>query len=623
MASKSKISDDDTRVLVARLWRDYMRFYLGRLTVAVICMAIVGGASGGIVYLVEQTLDEALIAGSETMIWTVAIGFLIVAFTRGAANFAQTTLMHSVGLRIIQRMQGQMFNALQRADIQYLHDEGTARQLSRFSNDVNFLRDAISKVFTSAGRDSLVVLVLVGQMFYLNWQMAVVAFVFFPVSVLPIVRIGRRLRRVSATTQSEFGQMTSVLDDSLKGARQVRAYRMQDYEQRRADNAFAEMYRLVFKAAVVRSLTYPIMDGLSGAALAAILVWGGYQILQDTMTVGEFMAFFMAVITAYQPMRSIANLNAALQEGLAAAQRIFSIIDYEPRIQDKPDARTLVPESGRVALRDVHFSYSSGEPVLHGVDLEVPAGETVALVGPSGAGKSTVLNLIPRFYDVAAGAVEVDGQDVRDVTMDSLLAQIGLVSQETTLFNDTVRANIAYGRTGASEAEIVEAAKSAAAHDFIMGLPQGYETVVGEQGVKLSGGQRQRIAIARAMLKNAPILLLDEATSALDTESERQVQGALKRLMAGRTVVVIAHRLSTIADADRIYVMQGGRVVESGTHSSLSAHGGLYARLQAMQFQGIEEVPASDPEPDRPSDDIEGSDGDLDRREQAAGPSGR
>ena len=581
--------DHDTRLLVARLWRDYMRHYVGRIAIAVVCMTIVGAASGGVVYLVEKTLDDALIQGSETMIWFVAVGFFVVALVRGVANFAQTTLMHSVGLRIIERMQSQMFRALQRADIQYLHDEGTARQLSRFSNDVHFLRDAISKVFTSAGRDSIVVIVLVGQMFYLNWQMAIVAFVFFPLSVMPIIRIGRRLRRVSANTQTEFGQMTSVLDDSLKGARQVRAYRMQAYEQARADSAFAAMYKLIFKAAVVRSLTYPIMDGLSGGALAAILVWGGYQILEGAMTVGQFMAFFMAVITAYQPMRSIANLNAALQEGLAAAQRIFSVIDHEPTIQDKPDAKGLRPHDGRVALKQVEFAYSSGEPVLRGVDIEIPAGETVALVGPSGAGKSTVLNLIPRFYDVAAGSVEIDGQDVREVTLDSLLAQIGLVSQETTLFNDTIRANIAYGRIDAPEEEIVEAAKSAAAHDFIQDLPNGYDTVVGEQGLKLSGGQRQRIAIARAMLKNAPILLLDEATSALDTESERQVQGALKRLMAGRTVVVIAHRLSTIADADRIYVMDKGRVVESGDHRSLSAKGGLYARLQAMQFHGGEE----------------------------------
>jgi len=577
--------DHDTRLLVARLWRDYMRHYLGRIVVAVICMAIVGAASGGIVYLVERTLDDALIQGDEAMIWLVAAGFLVVALVRGLANFGQTTLMHSVGLRIIERMQSQMFRALQRADIQYLHDEGTARQLSRFSNDVHFLRDAISKVFTSAGRDTIVVVVLVGQMFYLNWQMAIVAFVFFPVSVLPIIRIGRRLRRVSANTQTEFGQMTSVLDDSLKGARQVRAYRMQEYEQARADKTFAAMYKLIFKAAVVRSLTYPIMDGLSGGALAAILVWGGYQIMEGVMTVGQFMAFFMAVITAYQPMRSIANLNAALQEGLAAAQRIFAIIDHEPQIRDKPGAKTLMPQDGRVSLKHVEFSYSSGEPVLKGVDIEIPAGETVALVGPSGAGKSTVLNLIPRFYDVSAGAVEIDGQDVRDVTLDSLLAQIGLVSQETTLFNDTVRANIAYGRIDASQEDVVEAAKDAAAHEFIADLPDGYDTVVGEQGLKLSGGQRQRIAIARAMLKNAPILLLDEATSALDTESERQVQVALKRLMTGRTVVVIAHRLSTIADADRIYVLDKGRVIESGDHRTLSARGGLYARLQAMQFQ--------------------------------------
>ena len=580
--------DHDTRLLVRRLWHDYMRHYLVRIALAVVCMVIVGASSGGIIYLVEVTLDEALIAGEERMIWYVALGFLGVAVLRGVANFAQTTLMHSLGLRIIERMQSQMFSALQHADIQHLHEEGTARQLSRFSNDVHFLRDAISKVFTSAGRDTIVVIVLVGQMFYLNWQMALVAFVFFPISVLPIIRIGRRLRRVSANTQTEFGQMTSVLDDSLKGARQVRAYRMQDYEQKRAQSTFEQMYHLIFKAAIVRSLTYPIMDSLSGGTLAAILIWGGYEILDGTMTVGKFMAFFMAVITAYQPMRSIANLNASLQEGLAAAQRIFAVIDYQPRIQDRPDAETLVPKKGHIALKGVHFAYNNSEPVLRDVTMDIPAGETVALVGPSGAGKTTVLNLIPRFYDASQGTVEVDGQDVRAVTMDSLLAQIGLVSQETTLFNDTIRANIAYGRRDAGQREIEEAAEAAAAHGFIQNLPDGYDTIVGEQGLKLSGGQRQRVAIARAMLKNAPILLLDEATSALDTESERKVQQALKRLMAGRTVVVIAHRLSTIVDADRIYVMNAGRVIESGTHEALSAKDGLYARLQAMQLQATQ-----------------------------------
>lgn len=583
---QKKLIDETSRRLIGRLWRDYVSHFIPRIVAAVICMALVGGASGGMIFLVEKTLDDALISGNEDMIWFVAGGFLIIALTRGSANFAQATLMQSVGLNTIRMMQGQMFAALQRAEIQFLQDQGTARQLSRFSNDVHYLRVAVTKVFTTAGRDIMVAGVLIGQMFYINWQMAVVAFVFFPLSVYPIVKIGRRLRRVSTNTQQEFGQMTSVLDDSLKGARQVRAYRMHAYEQERADAAFSRMYRLMLKASIVRSLTYPLMDTLAGLALAGILIWGGYQILDGVMTVGQFMAFFIAVISAYQPMRSLANMNASLQEGLAAAQRVFGIIDHKPLIADKPGAVPLKAGLGAVTLRAVSFAYGETDPVLHGVDMEIPAGKTVALVGPSGAGKTTVLNLIPRFYDVTGGSIEIDGQDVRNVTLDSLLDQIGLVSQETALFNDTIRANIAYGRLGADEADIIEAAKGAAAHDFIMNLPDGYDTVVGEQGLKLSGGQRQRIAIARAMLKNAPILLLDEATSALDAESERVVQEALGRLMEGRTTIVIAHRLATIHRADRIYVMDRGRVVESGTHAVLSSKpGGLYAHLCSMQFR--------------------------------------
>ncbi len=576
--------DERTLTLCRRLWREYMVKYWGRLVLAVLAMIIVAGSDVMMAKLVEESLDDALAAQNETMLWIVAVAYLVFSVSRGLGNFAQSTLMHNIGLRIVQRLQNEMFSKLQTVEIQFLHDEGTGRQLSRFSNDSHILREAITKVFTGAGRDVAKVIGLVGLMFYQNWQLAIVAFVFFPVSVIPIARIGRRLRKVSTNTQGEYGQMMAVLDDSLKNSRQVRAYNMKGYEEDRAANVFYEMYRLIFKSALVRSLSYPIMDTLSGFILFGILLLGGYQILNGEQTVGSFMSFFFAVFLAYQPMRSLAAMNATLQEGLAAAFRIFTLVDYEPKIQDKPDAKPLVPGDGTVELSDVRFSYNNGEEVLHGISLSAPAGQTVALVGPSGSGKTTILNLIPRFYDVTSGTLKIDGQDVRDVTLTSLMGQIGLVSQEPALFNDTVRANIAYGRQGASQEEIEEAAAGAAAHDFIEALPQGYDTIVGEMGIKLSGGQRQRIAIARAMLKNAPILLLDEATSALDTESERQVQAALKRLMAGRTTIVIAHRLSTIVDADRIYVLENGTVAESGTHRALVGQDGLYQRLSKLQL---------------------------------------
>lgn len=576
--------DERTLTLCGRLWREYMIKYWGRLVVAVLAMIVVALCDAAMARLVEPSLDKAFGGMDPWWLWFVAIAYLVVSITRGTGNFCQSTLMHNIGLRIIENFQNQMFSKLQSVEVQFLHDEGTGRQLSRFSNDAHILREAITKVFTGAGRDVVKVLALTGVMFYQNWQLAIVAFVFFPIAIFPIARIGRRLRKVSTNTQGEYGQMMSVLDDSLKNARQVRAYGMRAYEETRAEGVFGEMYRLIFKSAVVRSLSYPIMDTLSGFTLFIILIIGGFQILDGQQTVGSFMSFFFAVFLAYQPMRSLAAMNATLQEGLAAAFRIFTLIDYEPKIRDKPDAKPLKPGAGTVELEGVRFTYKTSDEVLHGVDLSAPAGQTVALVGPSGSGKSTILNLIPRFYDVGDGCVRIDGQDVRDVTLESLMAQIGLVSQEPALFNDTVRANIAYGKMGATDAEIVEAAKGAAAHEFIDALPQGYDTMVGEMGIKLSGGQRQRIAIARAMLKNAPILLLDEATSALDTESERQVQTALKRLMAGRTTIVIAHRLSTIVDADRIYVLEGGNVVESGTHRALLERDGLYARLCHLQL---------------------------------------
>jgi len=400
------------------------------------------------------------------------------------------------------------------------------------------------------------------------------------------------MRRVSADTQVQMAELTTLLDETFQGARVVKAYGMEGYETTRADRIIESIFALIWKAAKVRSINRPVMETLGGIAVAAVIFYGGSQVVAGATTAGTFFSFITAMLLAYQPLKNIANLNANLQEGLAAAQRVFFMLDVNPEIVDRPDARPLAVSGGAISLDAVRFGYVDDISALDGIALDIPAGETVALVGPSGAGKSTVLNLIPRFYDVDEGAIRIDGVDVRDVTTPSLRAAIALVSQEITLFDDTVRANIAYGRPGASEDEIVEAARNAGAHDFIEALPQGYDTHVGGRGLNLSGGQRQRLAIARAMLKDAPILLLDEATSALDTESERHVQAALARLKQGRTTLVIAHRLSTVVDADRICVMDGGRIVESGSHAELIAGKGAYARLYALQFADTDDAPA-------------------------------
>ncbi len=587
--------DAPTRQLVRRLWSDYMAEHKSWIAFAVFWMMIVAATSSGVPMLLQPTLDEAFINQSEFWVWAAAVGFLTLSVIRGAANYLQSVIMQMVGLRVIEKMQNQMFGVFLNIEIQYLEKEGTARQLSRFTSDCYFLRDAVTKVFTGAGRELLTLIFLIGVMFYQNWQLSLFALFFFPISVLPIAKIGRRLRKVSGQTQAEFGQLTSVLDDSLKNARQVRAYRMQDYEAKRGSNAFFVTYQLLLKAVRTRALTHPILDTLAGATLFTIIIFGGYQILEGTQTVGSFMSFFVAVFMAYQPMRSLASLNNSLQEGLAALIRNLSIIDYDPKIKDAPDAIPLTDGPGAVTLDRVTFSYDGETPVLNAVDIDIAAGETVALVGPSGAGKTTVLNLIPRFYDAVDGKVMIDGQDVAGATLQSVMSRIALVSQEPALFNDTIRANIAYGRWGAPQEDIEQAARNAAAHDFIMDLPDGYDTMVGEQGLRLSGGQRQRIAIARAMLKDAPILLLDEATSALDAESEQVVQAALARLMVGRTTVVIAHRLATVRKADRIFVMDKGRVVEIGTHAELSRKDGLYARLSRIQFDdGLSATTLSD-----------------------------
>ena len=422
-------------------------------------------------------------------------------------------------------------------------------------------------------------------MFLQDWRLALISFFVFPVAIYPIARLGKRMRKVTANTQDETGLFTAILDQSFQGIRVVKAYGMEGYETDRVSTLVERIFKLTIKSARIRALSSPIMETLGGTAVAVVIVYGGYRVINQNLDPGSFFSFITALLLAYEPMKRLANLNASLQEGLAGAQRLFDLLDIAPAIQDRPGAQPLpVPATGAITLDHVSFAYVTEQPALKDVSMKIPAGKTVALVGPSGAGKSTILNLIPRFHDVDGGTITIDGMDVRDATLASIYANISLVSQEVMLFDDTVLANIAYGKPGASLAEIEDAARHAAALDFIRELPQGFETMVGERGVKLSGGQRQRLAIARAILKNAPILLLDEATSSLDTESERHVQTALDHLMQNRTTLVIAHRLSTVVDADLIYVIQNGSIVECGSHTELVAKAGAYEKLYALQF---------------------------------------
>jgi subfamily B ATP-binding cassette protein MsbA len=534
--------------------------------------------------IIQLHLDSLLLKKDMEMLMILPVAVILLFLSKGIFEYGQAYLMNYVGLKVVADIREKLYNHLQTLSLSFFTKTPTGILISRITNDVNLIQGSVSNAVTGLIKDAFTVFGLIGVVIYRDWKLAVITLLIFSFVIIPIKEFGKRLRKFSRKSQQRMGSITTFLHETIAGNRIVKAFNMEEYEKRRFAEENNRFFKILFKRVKLRALSQPLMEVIGGIGVAIIIWVGGYRVIQGEMTPGNFFSFMTGLFMLYAPIRDLSKVNLEVQEGLAAAARVFELLDTTPDIKDEEKASPLPSISKGVDFREVTFKYGE-EAVLRDISLHVKVGEVIALVGMSGAGKTSLVNLLPRFYDVEKGQILIDGYDIRKVTVKSLRDQIALVTQQTILFNDTVRNNIAYGNLACSDQEIIEAAKAANAHDFVQKFPQGYETIIGEQGVKLSGGERQRLSIARALLKNAPVLILDEATSSLDSDSETEVQRAMERLMEGRTVFVIAHRLSTIRNANRIVVLSDGQIVEQGTHEELMVLHGEYRRLYDLQFR--------------------------------------
>ena len=579
------------RQRIKRLWRDYIWPQKGKLFVAFLFMALLAIATAAYTFVVGRIVDEAnaidggldAITNAKKYAYAILPILLGITALSGISNYIQRIFSNSIALNAVGKMQKQMFKSAHDRDYASFSREPTGNLISKFTSDVTVVSNALIRTMSNLVAALLTVILTIAAMLYQNWQLSLVMTVFL-LAFWPIITISQKMRGNAKDVQSHVGTITSELKESFTGARMIKAYGLEGNENNRLGKSFDERIRLFMKLVTNQARVDPILEILGGLAIAGVVIFGVYQVTNNAATPGSIAAVLTGLLILSPKIRALGTLNNVVQEGLASLTRIFGVIDERPRITELPDAIALTQADGHVTLKDTHFVYADGTEALSGVSLEAKPGETIALVGPSGGGKSTIINLIPRLYDVNGGQVMIDGIDVKHMTLSSLRGAMALVSQDVTLFNDTIAANIGFGDKSASRDNILEAAKAADAHDFISRLPDGYDTILGEDGAGLSGGQKQRLSIARAILRDAPILLLDEATSALDAESESKVQAALDRLSTGRTTIVIAHRLSTVQKADRIYVLDKGQIVETGTHKTLSKkRGGIYAKLKSLQ----------------------------------------
>lgn len=561
----------------------YLKPYGGKLVLAGICMIGVAGLTAYLASLVKPALDDIFVEKNASMlVWIPALVGLVYML-KGACDFGQYYLMSYIGQSIIRDLREQMFVRLEEMSVGFFVRHSTGELLSRMSNDVTLVQGAMTSAITGMVRDAVTVVALIFVVFYRDFTLALIAMLVFPLAIYPLLAFGKKLKRYSRRMLVSLEDITERLNETITGIRIVKAFAMEHYERDRFVQVNNTLFNAFMKRFKVRALSNPMMETLGGFGVCAIVYYGGSQVITGQSTPGTFFSFMAALLMLYEPIKRINEVNMTIQEGISAGERIFSLLDTPPDVQDRPGAAALETVQQDIVYECVSFTYE-GELVLKDITLRVQAGEAVAIVGESGSGKSTILDLLPRFYDVTSGRILIDGTDVRDLTQRSLREQIGIVTQQTILFDDTIRNNIAYGRPDLPLERVVDAAKAAHAHDFITLLPMSYDTLIGENGIKLSGGERQRIAIARALLKNPPVLILDEATSNLDSDSEKAVQIALEELMKGRTTLVVAHRLSTIRNVDRIYVLMDGRIAEQGSHDELLAQNGEFARLYNMQF---------------------------------------
>lgn len=566
--------------IARRMFKEYIHPEIKMITVAILCLLIIAFSTAINAWLMQPVLDDVFMKQKNGMLFLIPIALFVNSIVKGIAEFYQSSSMKIIGQRIVANVQKKLYIHLIHSDMKFFHDNSTGNLLSKFMNEINVMKRSITEVFIGTVRDCITLVALIGLMFYQSWSMSLIFMLVFPIMFFPVIKLGKKMRRTARKIQNELSTFAVRLDETFKNISVIKSFCKEKYEINRAEQALNDVVNSYKKSAYIESTVAPMMEVAGGITISLAIWYGGISVLDHSLTPGEFFSFITALLMCYRPLKSVSQLNTLLQEGLAAAQRLFEVMDQEILIKNCNNVKQVTIKSYEIVFENVCFSYKKcRKGVLNNLNMTIKSGQTVALVGTSGVGKSTILQLLQRFYDADKGRILIDGYDIKQIPLKQLRNSIALVSQDTAMFDETIDYNIRYGRMMASHEEIIEASKAAAAHDFIVNMPDEYATHVGQAGLKISSGQKQRIAIARAILKDAPILLLDEATSALDAVSETKVQHALNNLKKGRTTIIIAHRLSTIESADLIYVISDGKAAEFGTHKELLNKSERYSKL--------------------------------------------